>query len=229
MIVINHLSKTYHAGKPNEVKALQDVSFSIKRGEMVSITGTSGAGKSTLLHMLGCIDRFDAGEYILNGRSIHGLNDREYSAIRNREIGIVLQEFLLIKEYTVLQNVMTPLFFSATRGAKKRREMAIQALESVGIADLHKANVRQISGGQAQRVAIARAIVNNPSVLLADEPTGNLDSYNAGLVFSLFRQLNQTGCTVVLVTHDLGLAARCDRQICLEDGKVVEDRRQFKA
>ncbi len=225
MIEIQNLSKTYNAGKPNEVRALRGVSFTVDTGELLAITGASGAGKSTLLHILACIDRFDEGEYRLNGCAVRGLSDREYSAIRNREIGIVLQDFALINEYTVLQNVMTPLFFSTVKSQKKRREMAMQALEQVGIGALHKANVQEISGGQAQRVAIARALVNHPQVLLADEPTGNLDSQNADRVFELFRALNQKGHTVVLITHDDRLAARCPREIRLADGRVVEDRR----
>lgn len=223
MILVERLTKIYNRGKPNEVKALRDVSFSIKEGEMVAITGASGSGKSTLLHVLGCIDRFDEGDYVLNGRSVCQLSDKAYSHIRNREMGIVLQDFALISEYTVLQNVMTPLFFSQVRSMRRRRELAMKALERVGIAELYKSDVRQISGGQMQRVAIARALVNDPQVLLADEPTGNLDSENADMVFSLFEELNQKGHTVVFITHDMDLAARCGRRIRLADGRVVQD------
>ncbi len=222
MIELKGVSKTYRSGRPNAVEALREVSFSVEAGELVAVTGASGAGKSTLLHVLACIDRFDAGDYRLNGRSVVGLDDRAYSRIRNKEVGIVLQDFALIEEYSVIQNVMTPLFFSDIRRNRERRKRAETALEAVGISELKNADVREISGGQKQRVAIARAIVNQPAVLLADEPTGALDSETSAGIMRLFAQLREAGQTILIVTHDPVVAGACPRILHMQDGRLRE-------
>lgn len=222
MIELKGVSKTYRLGRPNAVEALREVSFSVEAGELVAVTGASGAGKSTLLHVLACIDRFDSGDYRLNGRSVAGLGDRAYSCIRNKEVGIVLQDFALIEEYSVIQNVMTPLFFSDIRRNRERRKRAEAALEAVGISELKNADVREISGGQKQRAAIARAMVNRPAVLLADEPTGALDSETSAGIMRLFARLRETGQTILIVTHDPVVAAACPRTLHMRDGRLSE-------
>lgn len=222
MIELKGVSKTYRLGRPNAVEALRDVSFSVEAGELVAVTGASGAGKSTLLHVLACIDRFDSGDYRLNGRSVAGLGERAYSRIRNKEVGIVLQDFALIEEYSVLQNVMTPLFFSDIHRNRERRRLAEAALEEVGISELKDADIREISGGQKQRAAIARAMVNRPAVLLADEPTGALDSETSAGIMRLFARLREAGQTILIVTHDPVVAAACPRTLHMRDGRLTE-------
>lgn len=222
-IYLENINKYYYYKKTNQNHALKDISLKIDDGEFVAVVGKSGAGKSTLLHILACIDSYESGTYILNGTKIKGLSDRKKSRIRNSEIGIVLQSFGLIEGYTVLENVMTPLHFSSIRSKEKKLSMAREALRRVDILELAECKVNKISGGQRQRVAIARAIVNSPSVLLADEPTGALDSDTANEIMQVFGELNSSGITVVVVTHDADVAEHCRRQITISDGRIVSD------
>ena len=222
-IELHKLNKYYYYNKPNQNHALRDVSLTINDGELCAIVGKSGAGKSTLLHILGCIESYEDGSYLLGGESVEGLSDRKKSKLRNSEIGTVLQGFGLIEDYTVLENVMTPLHFSSIRSKQRKLEMAREALRRVGISELESDPVSKISGGQRQRVAIARAIVNSPSLLLADEPTGALDSETAGEIMELFQRINADGVTVIIVTHDEDVAKSCKRRITLSDGKLISD------
>lgn len=220
MLKIENLTKTYNYKKPNAFTALKDVSLEVNDGEMLAIIGKSGAGKSTLLHIIGCIDKFEKGMYLIDDTDIHSLSDKNLAKIRNEKVGIVMQDFALIDEYSVLENVMIPLNFSKKKLGKPK-ELAMQALEKVGIADLSKKPVSKLSGGQKQRVAIARAIVNDPSFILADEPTGALDTRTSAEIMELFAELNKSGKTVIIITHDLGVAAKCSRQVEISDGKII--------
>ena len=221
MIKIENLTKTYNYKKSNAFTALTDVSLTVEDGEMLAIIGKSGAGKSTLLHIIGCIDTFEKGTYTLDDISVHKLSDKKLAQIRNQKVGIVMQDFALVEEYTVLENVKIPLYF-----AKKRKgsanTLALDALEKVGMKELAKKPVNKLSGGQKQRVAIARAIVNNPSFLLADEPTGALDTKTSAEIMALFKSLNDEGKTVMIITHDPTVAGSCKRQIEISDGKIIE-------
>ena len=221
MIKIDNLTKTYNYKKANAFTALTDVSLTVEDGEMLAIIGKSGAGKSTLLHIIGCIDTFEKGTYTLDDISVHKLSDKKLAQIRNQKVGIVMQDFALVEEYTVLENVKIPLYF-----AKKRKgsanTLALDALEKVGMKELAKKPVNKLSGGQKQRVAIARAIVNNPSFLLADEPTGALDTKTSAEIMALFKSLNDEGKTVMIITHDPTIAGSCKRQIEISDGKIIE-------
>ena len=221
MIKIENLTKTYNYKKSNAFTALTDVSLTVEDGEMLAIIGKSGAGKSTLLHIIGCIDTFEKGTYTLDDISVHKLSDKKLAQIRNQKVGIVMQDFALVEEYTVLENVKIPLYF-----AKKRKgsanTLALDALEKVGMKELAKKPVMKLSGGQKQRVAIARAIVNNPSFILADEPTGALDTKTSAEIMALFKSLNDEGKTVIIITHDPTIAGSCQRQIEISDGKIIE-------
>ena len=219
MIEIKNLVKIYNKGKTNEFCALKDLS--IEEGEMVAIIGKSGAGKSTLLHILAAIDSYDKGSYLVDGVSVGDLKEKDRARFRNQKIGIVMQDYALIDEYTIEENVQIPLIFGKVKGNDVRREKIMTALENVGLAELAKKPVRQLSGGQKQRVAIARALVNNPTFLLADEPTGALDSKTSGEIMDVFEKLNQGGKTVIIVTHDMEVAARCGRVIEISDGEIV--------
>ena len=197
MIEIKNLYKTYNYGKPNAFEALKDVSLMINDGEMVAIIGKSGAGKSTLMHILGCIDDFEKGQYIFNGKDISKVNEKKSAAIRNSEIGIVLQEFALMEQYTVVENVIMPLFFTPKSGRRSEKEKrALEILKRLEMDEYAHKKVNKLSGGQKQRVAIARAMINNPSVLLADEPTGALDVKTTDEIMKVFRNLNKNGTTV---------------------------------
>lgn len=220
MLKIENLTKTYNYKKPNAFTALKDVSLEVNDGEMLAIIGKSGAGKSTLLHIIGCIDKFEKGMYLIDDTDIHSLSDKNLAKIRNEKVGIVMQDFALIDEYSVLENVMIPLNFSKKKLGKPK-ELAMQALKKVGISDLSKKPVSKLSGGQKQRVAIARAIVNDPSFILADEPTGALDTKTSAEIMELFAELNKSGKTVIIITHDLGVAAKCSRQVEISDGKII--------
>ena len=222
MIEIKNLYKTYNYGKPNAFEALKDVSLMINDGEMVAIIGKSGAGKSTLMHILGCIDDFEKGQYIFNGEDISKVNEKKSAAIRNSEIGIVLQEFALMEQYTVVENVIMPLFFTPKSGRRSEKEKrALEILKRLEMDEYAHKKVNKLSGGQKQRVAIARAMINNPSVLLADEPTGALDVKTTDEIMKVFRNLNKNGTTVIIITHDMEVAGMCDRIIEISDGKII--------
>jgi len=219
MIRVRGLSKSYNIGKENELSVLKKVSLDIHQGEMVAIMGASGAGKSTLLHILGCIETFESGEYCLDDQNLFGIKERDLSSIRNEKIGYVMQDFALVEEDSALDNVLVPLLFDKTPYASIHK-IASDALEKVNISQLSKQRVNKMSGGQKQRVAIARAIVKNPKLLLADEPTGSLDSATSEEIMTLFQQIHETGQTIVIVTHDASIASRCQRVITIADGKI---------
>ncbi len=219
VILMNEICKEYKVGQI-KVHALKNITFEIQNGEFVSIMGPSGSGKSTLLNLIGCLDKSSSGTYILDGTSVEKLNDNQLSEIRNRFIGFVFQSFNLLGELNALQNVEIPLIYRGIRG-KVRRKMAEEALEKVGLKDRMKHLPTQLSGGQQQRVAIARAIVGNPSVILADEPTGALDSTTGNNIMELFNELNQNfKMTIVQVTHEETIAAYGQRIIRLMDGSI---------
>jgi len=220
MIVIDGITKIYNNQKLNQVKALNNVSLAISEGEMVSIIGRSGAGKSTLLHIIACIERFDSGKLIIDGIDISTLNDTKLSDFRNSKIGIIMQNFSLINSETALYNVMLPLFFS-NRPMRTFRECAHNLLYKLGIDDLSCRKINEMSGGQKQRVSIARALINNPDLLVADEPTGSLDSQTANDIMMQLKQLNNDGKTIIIVTHDKDVAAYCNRSIVLDDGEIL--------
>ena len=220
MIDLNNVNKTYNKGKANAFQALKDVSLTIEDGEMVAIIGKSGAGKSTLMHIIGCIDDFESGTYILNGDDISSIKEGKRAKIRNKDIGIVMQDFALVEDYTAIENVMIPLYFSRGKLLESKKSIAKKALEKVGIVELASKRVNKLSGGQKQRVAIARAIVNNPSILLADEPTGALDVKTSAEIIGVFKELNEQGITVIIITHDMEVADACERVIEISDGMM---------
>lgn len=222
MIKIEHLNKYYKTGR-GRFHALKDISLEIGDGEFVCIEGRSGAGKTTLLNIIGCLDGFDSGSYLLNGQPVEKMGDRRLAAIRNREIGFVIQDFALIAKEDVLFNVMLPLYFSRT-GMTKMKRLAQDTLELVGLADQAGKKVSQLSGGQKQRVAVARALVSGGGILLADEPTGALDSVTGRGIMELISRINsERGTTVVLITHDAEVASYARRRIALSDGAVISD------
>jgi putative ABC transport system ATP-binding protein len=221
LISIDRLSRHYEVGG-ELVRALDGVSFDIVKGEWVAIVGQSGSGKSTLMNLLGCLDTATSGTYRLNGADVETLSDDQLADLRNKEIGFVFQTFQLLPRATALANVELPLVY---RGLprRQRREMAESALRSVGLSNRMHHRPNELSGGQRQRVAIARALVGEPSILLADEPTGNLDSQTGEEIVRLFGELNARGHTIILVTHEAKLAARCPRAIKLMDGRILGD------
>ncbi|MBX3402840.1 MAG: ABC transporter ATP-binding protein [Phycisphaeraceae bacterium] len=220
-IAIRKLEKVYKVGV-ERIHALRGIDLTIERNEFVAIMGASGSGKSTLMNVLGCLDRPTRGTYELNGRPTHRLGAGALAKVRNEEIGFVFQSFELLSRQTALQNVMLPLLYSS-KHAFNARKLATRALERVGLADRMKHRPSQLSGGQRQRVAVARALVNEPSLLLADEPTGNLDSRTAGEIIGLFRALHADGQTIVIVTHEEDVAGNAQRIIRLRDGRVLTD------
>jgi len=222
LIELTDITKRYKIGKDTYCQALQGVSLSVPRGELTAVVGRSGAGKSTLLHILGAMETPTTGTYLLEGEEVGRLSDAKLARLRNRRMGFVLQEFALINDLTVMENLLLPVYFSdKSMGAARKR--GTELLRRLEIGPLQHKRARHLSGGERQRVAIARALINDPALLLADEPTGNLDSGTSEVIFSLFRQLQEEGKTVVMVTHDEELAARCDRQIRLSDGRVIWD------
>ncbi len=221
LIELEDIRRYYKVGT-EEVHALNGVSFQVSKGEWVAIIGQSGSGKSTLMNVLGCLDTPTSGRYWLNGKDVSHMSDNELADIRNREIGFIFQTFQLLPRETALGNVELPLIYRG-RGARERRERARAALEQVGLANRITHRPNELSGGQRQRVAIARALVTEPSLLLADEPTGNLDSTTGQEIIGLFEQLHRAGHTLCLVTHEPTLAARCPRAIRISDGVIVND------
>jgi putative ABC transport system ATP-binding protein len=218
IIVTRGLSKDYIMGAET-VHALREVDVEIRRNEYVAVMGPSGSGKSTLMNLIGCLDTPTAGEYVLNGQPVQVLDDDELAHIRNREIGFVFQTFNLLPRATALHNVELPLIYAGV-SARDRQRRAERVLEQVGLADRMDHKPNELSGGQRQRVAIARALVNEPSILLADEPTGNLDSVTSAEIMDLFADLHRSGQTVIMVTHEYDIAGRAERVITLRDGRV---------
>ncbi len=221
LIALEGITRVYRVGS-EEVRALDGVSFQVQRGEWVAVVGQSGSGKSTLMNILGCLDTPTAGRYAIRGEDVRGLEDDQLADLRNREIGFVFQTFQLLPRSTALANVELPLVY---RGLprRERRQRAREALEAVGLGNRMHHRPNELSGGQRQRVAVARALVGEPSLLLADEPTGNLDSVTGEEMMKLFGELHRRGHTILLVTHEPRLAGRCPRAIRLSDGKVVAD------
>jgi ABC-type lipoprotein export system ATPase subunit len=228
LIELTDVSKTYDLGEV-QVEALKHATISIERGEYVALIGPSGSGKSTLMNTLGCLDRPTGGSYRLDGQEVSTMSANERAALRNRHLGFVFQNFNLLARTSAVENVELPLLYAPGVGARERRRRAVDLLQRVGLGDRLDHHPSQLSGGQQQRVAIARALVNGPSILLGDEPTGNLDSKTSRDVIGLFRQLNrESGITVIIVTHDPGVAHHADRVIVLHDGEVANDTRDVR-
>jgi putative ABC transport system ATP-binding protein len=225
LIELRNVYKIYSEGLESEVRALDGVSLTIDRGEFVAVVGQSGSGKSTMMNVLGCLDIPTHGDYLLDGVDVKELTDRELSHIRNKQIGFIFQQYNLIQDLNVLENVELPLIYQGL-GAERRRELAEEALEKVGLANREKHRPTEMSGGQQQRVAIARAIATRPPIIMADEPTGALDSHTGHDVLRFLQQLNREGSTIILITHDNGIAATARRCVRLADGRVVGDQPQ---
>jgi putative ABC transport system ATP-binding protein len=217
MLVVDEISKEYKMGE-HVVVALNKVSLKVEQSEMVAIVGASGSGKSTLMHILGCLDHPDSGHYFLNGRDISKMKRDALAKIRNKEIGFVFQTFNLLPRMNALENVELPLLYAGHPAAKAE---AARALEEVGLGARMYHEPNQLSGGQRQRVAIARALVTNPSIILADEPTGNLDTKSSEEIMLVFKKLNDEGRTIIIVTHEQEIAQKCQRQIRIRDGQII--------
>jgi putative ABC transport system ATP-binding protein len=225
LIAVQDLTKTYDLGE-QQVRALRGVTLDVRAGEFVALTGPSGSGKSTFMHLLGCLDRPTSGTYFLNGQDVSVLGKRELSKVRNAEIGFVFQGFNLLPRTTAIENVELPLLYAGGVGARERRLRAAAALTAVGLGDRLNHHPNQLSGGQQQRVAIARALVNEPRLLLADEPTGNLDTRTSVEVMGIFQRLNlDRALTIVLVTHETDIAEYGTRMVAFRDGRVRTDNR----
>lgn len=221
IISLNNIAKHYKVG--NEVvKALQTISLKIYKNEYVALMGPSGSGKSTLMNILGCLDTPTQGQYVLNNKDVSKMTDNELAEVRNKEIGFVFQTFNLLPRSSALENVMLPLVYAGIR-KEKREEIALNVISSVGLSDRYKHKPNELSGGQRQRVAIARAMVNSPSIILADEPTGNLDSRTSVEIMGLFEEIHKQGNTIILVTHEEEIAKHAHRIIRLRDGLVEQD------
>lgn len=217
MIELDKVTKVYHMGKV-EVHALRGVSLSINTGEMVAIIGASGSGKSTMLNVIGCLDKSTSGSYFFDGVDVSQLNDNQLAEVRNKKIGFVFQDFNLLPRATALANVELPLIYG---GVRRRHQRAIEALEQVALSKRANHKPTEMSGGEQQRVAIARALVNNPAVILADEPTGELDTHSSDEIMSIFHQLHRDGKTIVLITHETDIAVQAQRTVRLRDGEIV--------
>ncbi len=221
VITLTDIRRVFIMGD-QQFEALKGVSFSVAAGEFVAIMGASGSGKSTCMNLLGCLDRPTSGEYLLDGIDVGGMNSDQLAEIRNRKLGFVFQGFNLLARTPTVENVELPLIYAGLKSAE-RRQMAVAALEKVGLADKQMNHPSQLSGGQQQRVAIARALVNSPAVILADEPTGNLDSATSEEIMTLFTTLNKQGITIIMVTHEADVAAYAGRKITFRDGKIIGD------
>ncbi len=219
LIELTGVTKTYRVGE-QEIRALDGIDLTIEQGEYAAIIGPSGSGKSTLMHLLGCLDIPSTGKVVIDGVDVSRASDGRLAEMRNEKIGFVFQSFNLLGKFTVLENVELPMIYSGV-SKKERRDRAIAAVERVGLMDRAKNTPLQLSGGQMQRVAIARALVNDPKIVFADEPTGNLDSHTGASILQLFRELSQQGRTIVLVTHDSEIADNAPRRIEIRDGKIV--------
>lgn len=225
VIRLRELSKTYQTGDV-AVKAVREVSLDIHRGDFVAVMGPSGSGKSTLMNTLGCLDQPTGGEYLLDGTGVAGLSRKKLAILRNRKLGFVFQNFNLLARTTALENVELPMLYSMpVISRRERRQRAVEALEKVGLANRLDHHPSQLSGGQQQRIAIARALVNRPELVLADEPTGNLDTRTSIEIMGLFQELNEAGITLVMVTHELDIAEYCKRVVVMRDGVVISDTR----
>ena len=221
MIELSGINKYYKYNKRKNYHALKDINLKIEDGEFVAIIGRSGAGKTTLLNIIGLLDNYDSGKYLIDGQNTQGMNDTKLSKLRNEKIGFVLQDYALIENKSVIINVMLPLFFNPKYSFSKMQQVAMKVIEKLGIQDQSHKKVNQLSGGQKQRVAIARAIVNDPSFILADEPTGALDTKTSAEIMELFKSLNDEGKTVIIITHDPTVAEACKRKIEISDGKLI--------
>ncbi len=222
MIKIENLSKRYDTGVIS-VEALKNINLIVNEKEFVSIMGPSGSGKSTLMNILGCLDRPTEGVYELDGQSVQGMSDDELAVVRNKKIGFIFQSFNLIPRINALKNVELPMIYAGIP-ASQRREIAIKALQKVGLEERMHHKPNELSGGQKQRVAIARSLVNSPSLIFADEPTGNLDTKSGNEVMGIFQQLNAEGVTIIMVTHELDIALHTKRMIVCRDGEIIEDK-----
>lgn len=221
LLETRNIKKTYQMGI-EIVKALDDVSLNIEKGDFISIMGASGSGKSTLMNLLGCLDTPTSGDYLLNGTNVSTMDDTELAKIRNKEIGFIFQTFNLLPNQTALYNVEVPLIYSGIK-KQERKEICQEILGKVGMADRTHHKPNELSGGQRQRVAIARALANKPSIILADEPTGNLDSKTTEDIMNLLKTLHQEGNTIILVTHENDIGKMADRTVVLRDGKIIKD------
>ena len=220
MIEISKLNKYYQIGN-SKFHALKDIDLNIKDGEMLAVTGKSGAGKSTLMNIIGLLDSYDSGSLKIDGVEASGLRDSRLAKLRNQKIGFVMQDFSLLEHKSVLMNVMLPLYFNNRYNFLEMKKLAMDALKKVGITEQASKKVNQLSGGQKQRVAVARAIINEPSFILADEPTGALDTQTSAEIMALFKNLNDDGKTIIIITHDMNIADFCQRKIEISDGWLI--------
>ena len=223
IIKLNHIVKNF-GKKETSVRALKGISLEIETGELIAITGTSGSGKSTLLNILGCLEEQTSGSYMLNGTEIDCKSKAKLAQLRNESFGFVLQDFSLIESYSVKQNILLPLIYAKDKQRKKRQqEMVRPLIEKLGLTEKMNTKVALLSGGQKQRVAIGRALINDPAIILADEPTGSLDKKTSAEILEMLLALNKEGKTVIIITHDTEIASHCPRKIQIEDGKIVKD------